>query len=528
MKFSDLRLIEPILRAVAAEGYATPTPIQQKAIPHVLEGRDLLGCAQTGTGKTAAFALPILQRLMLSSNARHSSDVCATALEPWRSARQSPPATAQEQWHTKPRRARNGCLRRIRALVLAPTRELAGQINDSFRAYGRNTALRSTVIYGGVSQQPQTRALQEGVDILVATPGRLLDLMNQGYVDLSSVEAFVLDEADNMLDMGFIHDIRKVVPKLPRQRQTMLFSATMPDEIRQLADTILRNPVSVAVTPVASTVDTVEQSVYLVDKPFKPAMLTHFLNNNAVARMLVFARTKHGADRLARHLTREGIRAEAIHGNKSQNARNRVMDQFKSGSPPVLVATDIAARGLDIDNVSHVVNYDLPNVPETYVHRIGRTARAGASGVAISFCDCDERGLLRDIERLIRKSLPVRSDQPQFTARDIPARPSRPERLERSSRGSNSGHRDGGRHRRDGGYGGRNGGHRGGDKQGRPAGESRAAHVVAAVCGTGSSGSHGDQSPAWAPAVATPAAPRGVGHRGRGRLSGRRRRLAGR
>jgi ATP-dependent RNA helicase RhlE len=476
MKFDELRLIEPILRAVAAEGYTTPTPIQMKAIPHVLEGRDLLGCAQTGTGKTAAFALPILQRLM-HANGRG-------------------PSGGQARGGSG---GHNGRGRRIRVLVLAPTRELASQINESFCAYGRHSGLRSTVVYGGVSQHPQTRALQDGVDILVATPGRLMDLMQQGYVDLSGVEVFVLDEADNMLDMGFIHDIRKIAPKLPRQRQTLMFSATMPAEIRQLADSLLSRPVSVAVTPVASTVDTVEQSVYMVDKPFKPAMLTHYLNNNAVARMLVFARTKHGADKLARHLAREGIRAEAIHGNKSQNARNRVMSQFKSGSPPVLVATDIAARGLDIDDVSHVVNYDLPNVAEIYVHRIGRTARAGASGVAVSFCDCEERGLLRDIERLIRKSISIRSDQPRFTAKDLPARPPR---VDHSNR-------DAGPHRRDGGRG----------RRPRPAGELQTALAKAISAGEAHArraGGLGQDS-----AVAVTEAPRGVGYRSRGRRMGR-------
>lgn len=495
MTFSDLRLSEPILRAVAAEGYTTPTPIQMKAVPHVLEGRDLLGCAQTGTGKTAAFALPILHRLH-QANGRSQ-----------------------------------GRIRAIRVLVLAPTRELASQIHESFRAYGRNTRLRSVAIYGGVTQNPQTQALREGVDILVATPGRLMDLMEQGYIDLRSVEVFVLDEADNMLDMGFIHDIRKIVPKLPRQRQTLLFSATMPEEIRQLADTILHKPVSVAVTPVASTVDTVEQSVYLVDKPFKPAMLSHYLNNNAVERVLVFARTKHGADRLARHLERGGIRAEAIHGNKSQNARNRAMALFKSGSPPVLVATDIAARGLDIDNVSHVVNYDMPNVPEVYVHRIGRTARAGASGVAVSFCDVEERSLLRDVERLIRKSIPVRSDQPKFTAADLP--PRREPNLQRFDRGQRDGQPGGwngrssrggrgdsnarGGHRDSGPRGGRNGSNSRDGRNGfnpqspdsRGERVARAAQAVAAVCETVSQGLQSDQP---SPAAGVPP-PRGVGFR---------------
>lgn len=477
MKFHELRLIEPILRAVAAEGYATPTPIQEKAIPQVLEGRDLLGCAQTGTGKTAAFALPILQRLMQSND--HA------------------------------RGGYNGHGRRIRVLVLAPTRELASQIAESFCVYGRHSGLRSTVIYGGVSQHPQTRALKEGVDILVATPGRLLDLMGQGCVDLGGVEVFVLDEADNMLDMGFIHDIRKITPHLPRQRQTLLFSATMPPEIRQLADSLLRKPVSVAVAPVASTVDAVEQSVYMVDKPFKPAMLTHFLNNNAVGRMLVFARTKHGADRLARHLSRAGIRAEAIHGNKSQNARNRVMSEFKSGSPPVLVATDIAARGLDIDDVTHVVNYDLPNVPEVYVHRIGRTARAGASGVAVTFCDHEERGLLRDIERLIRKAIAVRDDKPKFTAADIPKRP---ERSEHRPEPVTHGRRDGGRnHRSNSGV------------------QHRSARSPSSFGGHHAErGESRVESASAVATVAAPAAPSGVGYRLRGRRSGRGRRPGGR
>ena len=317
MQFHELRLIEPILRAVAAEGYATPTPIQEKAIPHVLEGRDLLGCAQTGTGKTAAFALPILQRLMQANDRAHggpSGHAPGGSNAPVHNGRSGHAGRNGHSGHN----GRTEHARRIRVLVLAPTRELASQINESFHVYGRHTGLRSTVVYGGVSQNPQTRALQDGVDILVATPGRLMDLMGQGYVDLGGVEVFVLDEADNMLDMGFIHDIRKITPNLPRQRQTLLFSATMPAEIRQLADTLLHQPVSVAVTPVASTVDTVEQSVYMVDKPFKPAMLTHYLNNNGVGRVLVFARTKHGADRLARHLTKEGIRARPFTATKAR------------------------------------------------------------------------------------------------------------------------------------------------------------------------------------------------------------------
>ena len=375
MKFEDLQLSVPLLRALAAEGYETPTPIQQQAIPHVMEGRDLLGCAQTGTGKTAAFALPILHRLALA-----------------------------------PRPPKHG--RPIRTLVLSPTRELAVQIADSFDSYGRHLFLRHTIIYGGVNQNPQTRALYQGIDIVVATPGRLLDLMNQGFVDLSKVETFVLDEADQMLDMGFIHDIRRIVAKLPAERQTLFFSATMPAEIRSLADAILRDPAKVQISAESSTVDAIEQSLYHVDRANKPALLQHVLRHTATGRTLVFTRTKHGADKVATHLERAGIDAEAIHGNKSQNARRKALDRFRSQRPPVLVATDVAARGLDIDAVSHVINFDLPNVPETYVHRIGRTGRAGATGVAISFCSGDERGDLRSIERLIRKMIPVRSDQP--------------------------------------------------------------------------------------------------------------------
>jgi ATP-dependent RNA helicase RhlE len=378
MKFEDLRLAEPILRAVIAEGYTIPTPIQVKAIPQVLEGHDVLGCAQTGTGKTAAFALPILHRL----------------------------------GHIRPKDARQ--TRVIRVLILAPTRELAAQISESFRVYGRHTHVRNTVIFGGVNQNPQARALQDGVDVVVATPGRLLDLMQQGLVNLRHVEVLVLDEADRMLDMGFIRDIRKIVAKVPTQRQTLLFSATMPTDIRALANEILRQPIFVQVAADSPAADTVAQAVYFVEKRSKPAMLEHFINNNAITRALVFTRTKHGADRVARHLSKAGICAEAIHGNKSQNARVRAMARFKSSAPPVLVATDIAARGLDIDEISHVINYDMPNEPETYVHRIGRTGRAGASGLAISFCDLEERPYLRDIERLIRKPIPVSPDKPKL------------------------------------------------------------------------------------------------------------------
>jgi ATP-dependent RNA helicase RhlE len=384
MQFSDLRLAEPILRALTAEGYTTPTPIQAQAIPHVLEGRDLLGVAQTGTGKTAAFALPILNRLSQNAGSSH-----------------------QQQ----PGRGRP-----IRCLVLSPTRELAVQIGESFQAYGRNTGIRHTVIFGGVGQGAQVQALRNGVDVLVCTPGRLIDLMGQGHVDLRHVEAFVLDEADRMLDMGFIHDIRRVIPKLPAKRQNLMFSATMPREIADLAHTILRNPVKVEVTPVSSTADRIEQSVYFVTKANKPVLLAHYLNTNAVTRALVFTRTKHGADRVVKQLERFKIKAEAIHGNKSQNARQRALGNFKSGKTMVLIASDIASRGLDVDEISHIVNYDLPNEPETYVHRIGRTARAGASGRAVSFCDSDERSYLNAIQRLIRQTVPVRTDHPTYPA----------------------------------------------------------------------------------------------------------------
>jgi ATP-dependent RNA helicase RhlE len=380
MQFTDLRLAEPILRALSAEGYTVPTPIQAQAIPPALEGRDLLGVAQTGTGKTAAFALPILNRLMKAGGGQH------------------------------------GGKRPIRCLVLSPTRELAVQIGESFDAYGRNTGLRSTVIFGGVGQTSQVQAIRNGVDVLVATPGRLLDLMNQGFIDLRHVEAFVLDEADRMLDMGFIHDIRRVIPKLPAQRQNLMFSATMPREIADLAHTILRNPAKVEVTPVSSTVEKIEQSVYFVAKANKPLLLAHYLNSNAVTRALVFTRTKHGADRVVKQLDKFRIKAAAIHGNKSQNARQRALADFKSGKTPILIASDIASRGLDVDEISHIVNFDLPNEPETYVHRIGRTARAGASGKAVSFCDRDERPYLSAIQKLTRQTIPVRTDHPTYPA----------------------------------------------------------------------------------------------------------------
>lgn len=368
MTFASLRLAEPILRAVEAEGYSVPTPIQIQAIPHVLDGRDLLGCAQTGTGKTAAFALPILHRLS----------------------------------QTEPQ-----AVRRIRVLVLAPTRELAAQIGDSFRVYGKNTGLRQAVIFGGVSQFHQEKALRQGVDILVATPGRLIDLMGQGFVHLQNVEVVVLDEADRMLDMGFIHDIRRIAQKLPQKRQTLLFSATMPDEIRKFAASLLHQPAEVSVAAISSAAETVQQFVCFVAKGDKPLLLSKLLQTSHMPRTLVFTRTKHGADKLVKKLRTAGLRAEAIHGNKAQNARQKALASFKSANPPVLVATDIASRGIDVDNISHVINYDIPNEPETYVHRIGRTGRAGASGMAVSLCDAEERHDLRAIERLIRQPIPV-------------------------------------------------------------------------------------------------------------------------
>ena len=384
MQFDNLGLLEPILRAVQAEGYKVATPIQVETIPRILEGRDLIGCAQTGTGKTAAFALPTLQRL-------------------WSEAK--PPKKAGKRGQERDRR-------KIRALILSPTRELAAQIGESFSVYGKFTYLRHTIVYGGVSQVPQVRALQRGVDILVATPGRVLDLMSQGHIDVSGVEILIFDEADRMLDMGFIHDLRRIASKVPSRRQTLMFSATMPDAIRRLATEWLRDPEHVQVARAAAPAAKIEQSVYFVEPKQKPMLLEDFLHKKAGARTLVFSRTKHGADKIVRNLLRGGIQAAAIHGNKSQAARQRVLQQFKSDRLPVLVATDVAARGLDVDDISHVINYDMPHDAETYVHRIGRTARAGASGIAVSFCRRDEQPQLRQIERLIRRSIAVERQQP--------------------------------------------------------------------------------------------------------------------
>ena len=406
MKFEDLGLAESILRAVEAEGYETTTPIQAKAIPCVLEGRDLIGCAQTGTGKTAAFALPILHRLQ---------------------------AKSKNQRVTKGNSRARG-RRTIRALVLSPTRELTSQIAESISTYGRFTGMKHVVVYGGVSQQPQVRKLRNGVDILVATPGRLLDLMDQGHVDLRNVEILTFDEADQMLDMGFIHDLRRIVRHVPRERQTLMFSATMPDTIRQLTTEWLTDPLHLQAAPVATPAEKVEQSVYHVEKKHKPGLLASFLKETGSRRTLVFSRTKHGADSIVRRLCRSGIQAAAIHGNKSQAARQRVLAQFKSNSLPVLVATDVAARGLDIDDVSHVINYDMPDVPEIYVHRIGRTGRAGAAGIAVSFCGADERGQLKMIERLIRRTISVETQLPDGSDCPKPA-PSSPQKQPSRPRG---------------------------------------------------------------------------------------------
>ncbi len=395
MTFADLRLIEPIVRAVAAEGYAAPTPIQSQAIPQVLAGRDVLGCARTGTGKTAAFALPILQRLAASAPSHGGG--------------------AQNRGRGSHGQRGQGPTRRPRCLILCPTRELASQIGESFAVYGRHLSLRHTVIFGGVGQHHQVRALRAGVDVLIATPGRLLDLMQQGFIDLGAIEILVLDEADRMLDMGFIHDIRRIIERVPAKRQSLLFSATMPGEIRRLADTMLSEPVFIEADPVASTAVTVSQSVYHVTRSNKPALLERLLQDGAMERTLVFTRTKHGADKVVRSLQRGGIHAVAIHGNKSQNARTHALNGFKSGRSSVLVATDIASRGIDVEEITHVVNFDIPNLPESYVHRIGRTARAGASGSAVSFCDSEEIGDLRAIERLIKQPLNVNEDHGDLT-----------------------------------------------------------------------------------------------------------------
>lgn len=371
MTFKELQVVAPILDALQDEGYTTPTPIQSQAIPFILDKKDVLGCAQTGTGKTAAFAIPILQLLSADTNVSERKN--------------------------------------IRTLILTPTRELAIQIGESFATYGKNLDIKHTVVFGGVNQFNQVNAIRKGVDILIATPGRLLDLVNQRIIHLQHIEIFVLDEADRMLDMGFIVDVKKIIQRIPAQRQTLFFSATMPREIQGLADSILNQPKKISVTPVSSTVEIINQSIYHVGKKEKKQLLQAILEDSSIERLLVFTQMKHMANRICQDLSKAGIKAEAIHGNKSQNARQQALQNFKSASTRVLVATDIAARGIDIDNLSHVINYDLPSSPETYVHRIGRTGRAGASGIAISFCDPDEVDMLFTIERTIGKNIPIDS-----------------------------------------------------------------------------------------------------------------------
>jgi len=375
MTFQDLGIIDPIIKALRAQGYVQPTPIQQQAIPKLLKGKDLLGCAQTGTGKTAAFSIPILQQMY-----------------------------EDQSWDRR--------RREIKCLIVAPTRELAIQIDESISAYGQFTGLRNTVIFGGVKQGNQTRALSKGIDILTATPGRLLDLIGQGYITLEHVKYAVLDEADHMLDMGFIHDIKKIVKQLPQKRQSLFFSATMSPEILKLSRGILGHPERITIKPEQATAERVEQNVYFVTKKDKRKLLLHLLRENEMDSTLVFSRTKHGANRIAKQLDKAGFNAAAIHGNKSQGARQKALQQFKDGDLKVLVATDIAARGIDVDELSYVVNFDLPNVAETYVHRIGRTGRADASGVALSFCDAEERAYLKDIQKLIGQSIPVVDEHP--------------------------------------------------------------------------------------------------------------------
>lgn len=426
MSFHSMNIVEPILKALQEEGYTKPTPIQEQSIPIILEGTDLLGCAQTGTGKTAAFAIPIIQLL---------------------SAERS-----------------NEKKRKIRSLIVTPTRELAIQIGDSFKSYGRHTSLKYTVIFGGVNQNPQVNTLRQGVDILIATPGRLLDLMNQGHLTLRDVEIFVLDEADRMLDMGFIHDVKRLLTVLPKKRQSLFFSATMPPEIVKLANTILFEPKKVTVTPVSSTAEIIQQYIYFVDKGNKNNLLIDILKEPKIKTALVFTRTKHGADKIVKVLQKVNIKAEAIHGNKAQNARQRALNNFKDQTTRVLVATDIAARGIDVDELEYVINYDLSNIPETYVHRIGRTGRAGAKGTAYSFCDQEEKAYLKDIEKLISKKIPVIENHP-FPLMDFnpipepkPQRGGRPGG--RSGGGGNGGRppQGGGGNRRKAGGGGRPGG----------------------------------------------------------------------
>ncbi|MFU8813177.1 MAG: DEAD/DEAH box helicase [Balneolaceae bacterium] len=401
MSFTSLNLTDPILRSLKKEGYTNPTPIQSKAIPVALQGRDLLGCAQTGTGKTAAFAIPILEHLSVNK----STD-------------------------------RN---RKIRSLIVTPTRELAIQIDESFERYGRYTGLTNAVIFGGVNQKSQVKELKSGVDILTATPGRLLDLMNQGFISLAHVEIFVLDEADRMLDMGFIHDVKKLLAALPQKKQTLFFSATMPPEIVKLSNSILHDPIKVEATPESTTVEAIRQEVYFVDKGNKKNLLIDVLGDDEITSALVFTRTKHGANKLVKVLTGSNIEAEAIHGNKSQAARQRALGNFKNQQTRVLVATDIAARGIDVDELQYVINYEMPNIPETYVHRIGRTGRAGSDGTALSFCDAQEKEYLRDIEKLIGKKIPIMEEHDFPLLDHNPPEPPK-QQQRKPSKSKNNGH----------------------------------------------------------------------------------------
>jgi len=498
--FADLSLIAPLMRALEEEGYTIPTPIQAATIPPALDGRDIVGCAQTGTGKTAAFVLPLLQRLA----AERRGDAPA-------------PGSSKQ---------RGGVRAPIRALILTPTRELASQIGESIAAYGRHLRISHTIIFGGVSQHPQVKALARGVDIVIATPGRLLDLMEQRHVHLDQVGTFILDEADRMLDMGFIAPIRRIAATLPRRRQTMLFSATMPGPIAELAETLLQNPVRVAVTPVASTVDRIAQSLIMVGRAHKQARLESLLKEHDIRRAVVFTKTKHGADRVTRKLEQAGISATAIHGNKAQNQRERALASFRNGRVRILVATDVAARGLDVDDISHVFNFDLPMEPEAYVHRIGRTARAGAEGIAISFCDpCPSSGetdLLRQIHKLLRISIPSHDGTPTPTFD-----PSHADGHGAPALRGRGGNRGGG------GGGGRSGGRPSGRATGRPAsgansrGDTHPKHGDRPVRGgTGRpSGRDGGSSRSGSSAPAAPNAPAngrgGAGGWARGKVRGR-------
>ena len=396
MTFKELNITEPILKAIEEKGYAVPTPIQGEAIPAALAKRDILGCAQTGTGKTASFAIPIIQHLQMNKEAAKC--------------------------------------RGIKALILTPTRELALQISECINDYAKYTQVRHGVIFGGVNQRPQVDMLHKGIDILVATPGRLLDLMNQGHIHLDKIQYFVLDEADRMLDMGFIHDIKRVLKLIPDKRQTLFFSATMPPEIEKLANSILTSPEKVEVTPVSSTVDTIQQSVYFVEKNEKKDLLLYLLKDKSIESVLIFTRTKYGADKLAKILNKNSVVAEAIHGNKSQNARQRALNNFKDRSTRVLIATDIAARGIDVNLLSHVINYELPNISETYVHRIGRTGRAGHDGVAISFCESEELAYLKDIQKLIGLEIPVVKEHPFISTSGVLLRKEKAEEIKEKAK----------------------------------------------------------------------------------------------